>query len=938
MKLKLYSMLLFLGAGTFLRAAQQACQFQPPTQAQVEADMRNEAARGTLDAQKLNFYLQWGARIDARNAQGQAALDLALDNNHSSVVELLLQRQTAPSIQNTPPPLPKTPKPRLIKKPSALVLERSSWSKQAAQKANESPIGDSLRIPDKSTPSPSPSSAKAAKLLGIKDDIAHKALNHAGHTRQKSSGPISAEVAIEAKNFEVAFSLVERLSIDEINSATSSGSTLLIAAIQSGNKELVEIILKKGAHINTPDHQGMTPLMVAARSGNKGIVKLLISRNANLDAQDRFGWTALMWAEKEDHSSLVRELLKAGAKPEIRSYNTKTIIDILHEDNDKLPENKRLPQRELEVEARRWVGLTHEDIKKMHMDFLREHSWANKLFGRAPTNRQSAQTHLTVNNDESATPLQIQLTSPQGSSQGIRLSPSQSPIVGSPQKITKIFGADIPLLELSQSHKKTNSLGALSAPSSPLSHARTASTPSMFIIPGSATDFMRLIDDNNIDFVKSYLDHKLVDINAPVPGYHGQSPFYRAVEKKRADIIELMADHEPNFSIKNMVTGKTPLDLIRENAAESIMRCITDYTDDDITSAIWYIKNGLVDCTKPVPLYGKSPRDYARELNRTEILASISRSPSSSPRPTLDVEESPSPRPSPSHKKSPSLQVPLPSEEPKPFALFEDETNLMQFIDTNKSIDFIQKYIDYYAADINAPVSGYHEQTPLYRAVEQNRTEIAKMLLERGANFTHINELTGKSPLDRALELPNRTGIASAMIEKLGKSKIDMKNERGETMLYRAVKYDNEDTVKFLLKRGASPALTSTKGLTPLMLAAASCNQPVLKLLIQYKAPLDTQDQYGFTALMWAAKQGKDNCVHALIEAKARADIKSFSSKTIADILLNENDQLPEEERLSEEVLKEEAAQWADKTFLTINPDFQRRSIFESMVKNWNKH
>lgn len=75
---------------------QTAQRFQKPTQAEVEERIRHDAARGKLTERDLNMHLRWApdAQIDARNADGKSALDLAIENNHTAVAKLLRDRQS----------------------------------------------------------------------------------------------------------------------------------------------------------------------------------------------------------------------------------------------------------------------------------------------------------------------------------------------------------------------------------------------------------------------------------------------------------------------------------------------------------------------------------------------------------------------------------------------------------------------------------------------------------------------------------------------------------------------------------------------------------------------------------------------------------------------------------------------------------------------------
>ena len=76
--------------------------------------------------------------------------------------------------------------------------------------------------------------------------------------------------AIKDGNIINAKSLISRLTIDEINKLGKDRKTLLTLAVENGNNEVVEYLLKKGAEPNKPDGEGNTPFMIALGKLNKG--------------------------------------------------------------------------------------------------------------------------------------------------------------------------------------------------------------------------------------------------------------------------------------------------------------------------------------------------------------------------------------------------------------------------------------------------------------------------------------------------------------------------------------------------------------------------------------------------------------------------------------------------------------------------------------------
>ena len=69
--------------------------------------------------------------------------------------------------------------------------------------------------------------------------------------------------------------------------------TLLMLAAQHGHAQIVELLLKRGAHINLQSSGGNTALNTAANGGRERMVDLLLQHGAEINLQNSFGGTAL---------------------------------------------------------------------------------------------------------------------------------------------------------------------------------------------------------------------------------------------------------------------------------------------------------------------------------------------------------------------------------------------------------------------------------------------------------------------------------------------------------------------------------------------------------------------------------------------------------------------------------------------------------------------
>jgi ankyrin repeat protein len=87
----------------------------------------------------------------------------------------------------------------------------------------------------------------------------------------------------------------------------------LMDAVRSGNRDLVESVLKAGADVHAQDKYGNTPLIIAALNGHKDIVELLLAYGANINKASTGGDTLLHEAALECNEDLLVSGLKAGA-------------------------------------------------------------------------------------------------------------------------------------------------------------------------------------------------------------------------------------------------------------------------------------------------------------------------------------------------------------------------------------------------------------------------------------------------------------------------------------------------------------------------------------------------------------------------------------------------------------------------------------------------
>ena len=92
---------------------------------------------------------------------------------------------------------------------------------------------------------------------------------------------------------------------------------LLMDSIKNNitDRDVIKMLLLKGADINLISANGITPLLEAINQGNRVLVKLLIANGSDVNQASSTGQTPLQLALQNNDDSIIRLLKKNGAVP-----------------------------------------------------------------------------------------------------------------------------------------------------------------------------------------------------------------------------------------------------------------------------------------------------------------------------------------------------------------------------------------------------------------------------------------------------------------------------------------------------------------------------------------------------------------------------------------------------------------------------------------------
>lgn len=137
--------------------------------------------------------------------------------------------------------------------------------------------------------------------------------------------------AVNSGDFQKVESLIKQNV--NVNEKNTIGDTALLAAVFKGNKKIVALLVKSGSDVNIINNYGDSALHIAALWGFVDIVNMLISNGANVNKQNRNGDTPLHHAVKnieyQIQNDLVILLIKFGSNLRIKNNDGKEVSNIV---------------------------------------------------------------------------------------------------------------------------------------------------------------------------------------------------------------------------------------------------------------------------------------------------------------------------------------------------------------------------------------------------------------------------------------------------------------------------------------------------------------------------------------------------------------------------------------------------------------------------------
>jgi len=215
----------------------------------------------------INFLLEEGADIEAKNNKGQTALMRAVLVENQSIVDLLLSKGANVNVKDN------------------LGITPLMYAVETENK-------------------------------DIVDLLLSKGANVNAQT--DSGRTVLMDAATIVGNRDIVDLLLSKGA--NVNAQTDSGLTALMQAVFAENSGIVDLLLSKGANVNTQNNSGETVLMFASTFLLLEIVRRLLKAGANPNIIDYKGESALDWLGKYGDDPDIERMLQNAMSRQLPVY------------------------------------------------------------------------------------------------------------------------------------------------------------------------------------------------------------------------------------------------------------------------------------------------------------------------------------------------------------------------------------------------------------------------------------------------------------------------------------------------------------------------------------------------------------------------------------------------------------------------------------------
>ncbi|KAJ5933712.1 hypothetical protein N7454_006041 [Penicillium verhagenii] len=639
--------------------------------------------------------------------------------------------------------------------------------------------------------------------------------------------------------------------------ATGDGSTPVGIASFKGNKEVVQLLLDKGAEINAVTRDRTTPLFMACSEGHLPTVQLLLERGACINIAQDHGWSPLFCALFHGHMHIFRILLEKGA--DVNTITKDEMMPLLMASFKGHTEVVQLLlEKGANINAATKDGTTpllhassngHTEVVKLLLEKGANINAASKD-GMTPLLHASIKGHLPT----------IQLLLKRGANVNMAQDYGFSPLICAAQN--GHVKAVILLLDQGADINAANK-GAMTALSTASSRGHLP-TVQLLLERGACVDVPQdysywsplywALFHGHIDVFRILLEH---DSDVSFTTSDGFTPLLYTAEKGYLEAASLLLEKGADIESK-MNKGYSSLAIASQHGHIEVVRLlltkgadIESTTDEGWSSLVVAVQQSqtritslLIDngaCVNSLDRNGKSSLVHASAKGCTELVSLLLDN-------GADINAS-----------------------------IDGGWNPLIFASQNGHIDVARLLLRNAAHIVN---KGRDERTPLWLASIWGHIEIVRLLLESGADMT-IAPREGSTPLWVASEKGNAE-IVRILLER--GADVTIGHRDGRTPLYVACQTGSVEIALELIQYGADITVRNKDQWTPINEASFKGHIQIVQLLLDLGVDINVKGDYGRTPLFLASRRGHTEVVRLLIERGADLTIGHDNGRTPLDV------------------------------------------------------